>query len=219
MRCSASWKSLPVQTRVGARAEAALTQAREQLGARLGCEVGEIVWTSGPTEANHAVLHHIAYSTEGKVWLSAIDHPSLLAAARRFFPRTHRFIPVTSADLNWLPDQLKMKRPALVPVMAANNETGVLQPWREALTLCREYSVPFFCDAAQWVGKLPVKGLGKCNYMSGNAHINGGPGRKTWRGAGHDSGAGGARDDVGAGRGTRSRWSCPTCWLAGSAGL
>lgn len=156
--------------RQGARAEAALAQAREQLAARLGCAAAaEIVWTSGATEANNAVLHHAMRTTEGEVWISAIEHPSVLAVAQRFFSKTHRLIPVTRAgvvDLTWLAVKLMERRPVLVAVMAANNETGVLQPWREALALCRENGVPFFCDAAQWVGKLPAHGLGACDYMS-----------------------------------------------------
>jgi cysteine desulfurase len=59
--------------------------------------------------------------------------------------------------------------------MAANNETGVLQPWREALAICQQYKVPFFTDAVQWLGKLPAKGLGECDYLSGAAHKFGGP--------------------------------------------
>ncbi len=164
--------------RIGARADTALSQAREQLAAHLGCPAADIVWMSGATEANNAVLHHAMLATEGEVWLSAVEHPSLLAAGRRYFPKTHRLIPVTSVgviDLNWLADRLKMKRPVLVAVMAANNETGVLQPWSEALALCQAQGVPFFCDAAQWVGKMPAAGLGKCDYMSGCAHKYGGP--------------------------------------------
>jgi cysteine desulfurase len=59
--------------------------------------------------------------------------------------------------------------------MAANNETGVLQPWREVRELCAEHDAPFFCDAAQWVGKLPSTGLGECDFVSGCAHKFGGP--------------------------------------------
>jgi cysteine desulfurase len=59
--------------------------------------------------------------------------------------------------------------------MAVNNETGIVQPWREALALCREAGVPFFCDAAQWIGKLPATGLGACDWLSGCAHKFGGP--------------------------------------------
>lgn len=164
--------------RLGARADAALGQAREKLAGWLGCGAEEIVWTSGATEANNAVLHHAALARAGEVWISAIEHPCMLAAARRYFPKTHRMIPVTRqgvADMEWLADELKQRRPGLVAVMAANNETGVLQPWRDVSALCREHGVPFFCDAAQWVGKLPGGGLGVCDFVSGCAHKFGGP--------------------------------------------
>ena len=166
--------------RLGTRAEAALTQAREKLARLLGCDALDIVWTSGATEANNAVLHHFSLGTAKKaeVWISAIEHPCVLEAARHYFPKRHVFIPVTasgSVDLDWLTDTLKRKRPALVAVMAANNETGVIQPWRKALALCRENQVPFFCDAAQWIGKMPAKSLGECDFVSGCAHKFGGP--------------------------------------------
>jgi cysteine desulfurase len=59
--------------------------------------------------------------------------------------------------------------------MAANNETGVIQPWREALDLCRKFEIPFACDASQWIGKLPSGGLGESNFVTGCAHKFGGP--------------------------------------------
>jgi cysteine desulfurase len=59
--------------------------------------------------------------------------------------------------------------------MAANNETGVLQPWLETLMLCREAGVPFLCDGAQWIGKLPSEELGACDFVAGCAHKFGGP--------------------------------------------
>jgi cysteine desulfurase len=60
-------------------------------------------------------------------------------------------------------------------VMAANNETGVLQPWREVLALCRRHEVPFCCDAVQWLGRIAAQGLGACDFVSGCAHKCGGP--------------------------------------------
>ena len=164
--------------RLGARADAALAQARERLAGWLGCDAAEIVWTGGATEANNAVLHHAALAGAEEVWISAIEHPGVLAAARRYFPKAHRLIPVTGEGvlgIAWLAEELKRRRPGLVAVMAANNETGVLQPWREARALCRERAVPFFCDAAQWVGKLPASRLGSCDFMTGSAHKLGGP--------------------------------------------
>ena len=164
--------------RLGARADAALAQARERLAGWLGCDAAEIVWTGGATEANNAVIHHAALAGAEELWVSAIEHPCVLAAARRWFPKAHRLIPVTRegmVEIGWLAEELKHRRPGLVAVMAANNETGVLQPWREVLALCREHAVPFFCDAAQWVGKLPASRLGDCKYMTGSAHKLGGP--------------------------------------------
>ena len=164
--------------RLGARADAALTGARETLAAILGCQPEEIVWTSGATEANNAALHHAAAASEGEVWISSIEHPCVIAAAERHFGTRQRRIPVTRdgvVEVAWLADALRQSRPALVGVMAANNETGVLQPWREIGALCREHNVPFFCDAAQWIGKLPTAGFGACDFVSGCAHKFGGP--------------------------------------------
>jgi cysteine desulfurase len=166
--------------RVGARADAALAEAREKLATLLGCHSLDLVWTSGATESNNLVLHHFARvldpAAEG--WVSAVEHPSVLEPARRYFGRRLRLIPVTRTgvvDLDWLAEQLQRTRPGFIAVMAANNETGVLQPWREVLALCRRRQVPLFCDAVQWVGKLPARGLGECDFVTGSAHKFGGP--------------------------------------------
>lgn len=159
--------------RLGARADAALQQAREKVAAWLGCEPLEIVWTSGATEANNAALHHLA-TREGEAWVSAIEHPSLLAAARKHFAGRQRLLPAP-LDPAWLRAELECVRPACVAAMAANNETGALLPWRALAAACRERGVPFLCDAAQWIGKLPGHGLGTCDLVSGCAHKFGGP--------------------------------------------
>ena len=58
--------------------------------------------------------------------------------------------------------------------MAANNETGVLQPWSELASLCTERGVAYHCDATQWIGKLPIDGLPECDYLTASAHKFGG---------------------------------------------
>jgi cysteine desulfurase len=166
--------------RIGARAEVALNDAREKLAAFLDCGPLEIIWTSGATESNNAVLHHLAQSLghEAEIWISATEHPCVLWGARHYFPARHRLIPARRSgivDLDWLETSLRVSRPGAVAVMAANNETGVLQPWREVLSLCQHHEVPLFCDAAQWIGKEPAQGLGECEYVSGCAHKFGGP--------------------------------------------
>ncbi|HEY4953065.1 MAG TPA: cysteine desulfurase family protein [Verrucomicrobiae bacterium] len=164
----------------GARAEAALREAREKLAALLGCHANEIIWTSGATEANNTVMHHFAHTLEAKseVWVSAIEHPCIDESARHYFGKRAKFIPVTHdgvIDLDWLTIELADTRPGLIGVMAANNETGVIQPWREILSICQSYEVPFFTDAVQWLGKMPAHGLGDCDFVSGAAHKFGGP--------------------------------------------
>jgi cysteine desulfurase len=164
--------------RLGARAETALGQAREKLAAWLDCDPHDIVWTSGATEANNTAIHSAAANGAKDIWISAIEHPCTLAATERYFGKGRQSIPVTRdgvTDVAWLAEALKISTPGLVAVMAANNETGVLQPWREVLERCREHGVPFFCDAAQWIGKLPAQGLGACDFVSGCAHKFGGP--------------------------------------------
>ncbi len=165
--------------RAGARADAALTEAREKLAASLGCHATDIIFTSGATESSNTVFHAIARDrSKDEVWISAIEHPCVVEPAQFHLGKRLRVIPASRSglvDLNFLSSELKHKRPALVAVMAANNETGALQSWGEALALCHEQGVPLFCDAAQWMGKLPATGLGACDWVSGCAHKFGGP--------------------------------------------
>ena len=157
-----------------------LTDAREKLAAFLGCHPGDIIWTSGATEANNMVTHHFAQDArrEDEIWVSAIEHPCVHESAKHYFGKRAKLIPVTHdgvVDLDWLTTEMADKRPGLVGVMAANNETGVIQPWREIHAICQAYEVPFFTDAVQFIGKMPLKGLGECDYVSGAAHKFGGP--------------------------------------------
>ena len=86
--------------------------------------------------------------------VSAIEHDSVLAAA----PDARR-IPVGPdgvTDLQALEEQLETLRPALVSVMLANNETGVLQPVREVVACARRHGALVHCDAVQAAGKIPI---------------------------------------------------------------
>lgn len=166
--------------RIGGRSETALTEARQKMAGYLGCDPLDIVWTSGATESSNMVFNHFAQAaqTSDEIWVSAIEHPSVLTPANFYFAKTLRLVPITAsgvADLNWITESLKKKRPRLIAMMAANNETGVIQPWHKLAEICREKEIPFFCDAVQWMGKLPAKNLGQCDFASGSAHKFGGP--------------------------------------------
>ncbi len=164
----------------GTRASIALADAREKLAAYLGCHPLDIVWTSGATEANNMVMHHFAKKLDPakKIFVSAIEHPCVDDSSKHYFGKRVKAIPVTRdgvIDMDWLTAELADERPGLVAVMAANNETGIIQPWPEILAMCQAYEVPFFTDAVQFIGKMPCKGLGDCDYVTGAAHKFGGP--------------------------------------------
>jgi len=164
----------------GTRAALVMADAREKLAASLGCHPMDLIWTSTATEANNMVTHHFARTlgAQGEIWISAIEHPCVHDSAKHYFGKRAKVIPVTRdgvADVDWMTAEMADTRPGLVSVMAANNETGVLQPWREILAICQAYEVPFFTDAVQFIGKMPLKGMGDCDYVSGAAHKFGGP--------------------------------------------
>jgi cysteine desulfurase len=113
------------------------------------------------------------------VAISAIEHPSVREAARAWLGRGRVIeIPVDDHGLvqpEALAAILQRDAPALVSVIAASNESGVLQPWQALREVCREAGVRFHTDATQWLGKLGAEELGTCAYLTGSAHKFGGP--------------------------------------------
>ena len=147
----------------GQQAKAALDRAREQVAAFLGVEPREIVFTSGGTEADNLALQGIAYRYRERgrhILVSAIEHPAVLRTAEAlaragFIVET---VPVT-VDGVVDPERVReMIRPdtLLVSVMAANNDTGVIQPIGRIGPICRERGVLFHVDAVQGAGKMSL---------------------------------------------------------------
>jgi len=148
----------------GWRAEAAVELAREGLATALGAaDPREIVFTSGTTESDNLAVKGVAWAARGRrdhIVTTSVEHPAVLdtcrALARDGFSVTT--LPVDGDGLVD-PDSVKAAigdRTALVSVMAANGEVGVLQPLEEIGRLCRERGVLFHTDAAQAVGKVPI---------------------------------------------------------------
>jgi cysteine desulfurase len=164
--------------RWGQRAERALDEARHSVAAVLGCSESELVWTSGATESANAVLASLAKNSDGCLLVSPVEHPCVLEPAKRWFCSRMKVLGCDSAgriDLEEIRKTLASGPVAAVVVMAANNETGVIQPWQRLADLCSEQGVPFVCDATQWVGKRDSRGLGQCTYAFGSTHKVGGP--------------------------------------------
>lgn len=164
--------------RPGQRAERALDLAREELAVHLGAQPSDLVWTSGATEAANATLAHLSKQTRSALAVSAIEHPCVMEAAERWFEGRLEIIPVDAngiVQIERVRTLLASKTIGALAAMAANNETGVLQPWRTLQQLCTENGVPFVCDATQWMGRLPGTELGACDYVFASGHKFGAP--------------------------------------------
>jgi cysteine desulfurase len=146
----------------GREAEAAVEQARVQVASIIKAEPREIIFTSGATESNNlavkgALRFHRQFGKDHMVTL-VTEHKCVIESARAMEREGSRvtFLPVESnglIDLQKLEAALEEKT-ALVSVMAAHNEIGVIQPLAEIGALCRARSILFHSDAAQAVGKI-----------------------------------------------------------------
>jgi len=148
----------------GWRAEAAVENARERLAAAIGAgDPREIVFTSGTTESDNLALMGVARANRKRrdhLVTTCIEHPAVLDACRAL-ERDGFSVSYLPVDGDGLVDPGAVRaaigeRTALVSVMAANSEIGVLEPLAEIGRICRERNVLFHTDAAQAVGKIRV---------------------------------------------------------------
>jgi cysteine desulfurase len=146
----------------GRQAALALEQAREKLAALIGAEPREIVFTGCGTESTNAALHSITLTLPQKrhVITTVVEHSATLkySSVLEKAGYTITRLPVDSGgalDLKLLENSIRPDT-AIVSVMMANNETGVIFPIREIAAICRRHGVLFHTDAVQVAGKLPI---------------------------------------------------------------
>ena len=149
----------------GQAAHEALEHARRQVAGLLGARPEEIVFTGGGSEADNLAICGVAFAQGERgrhIVTTAVEHPAVLNTCR-YLQRRHGFaVTVLAVDPTGLVDPDEVRRAirddtVLVSVMHAQNEVGTIQPVAEIAAVTRERGVALHTDAAQSVGKVPVR--------------------------------------------------------------
>lgn len=156
------------QHKRGRDASVAVERTRELLAELLQVRPKQIRFTSGATESNSWLLSHFS-SLEGVLLGSAIEHPAVGA----WLDQTIPVLASGVVDVDWLEKRLGEGGVSMVSVMAANNETGVVQPVSEIHTLCKRFEVPYHCDAAQVFNR--IEWTGTADFITLSGHKMGAP--------------------------------------------
>ncbi len=149
----------------GHAAKEAVDQARAQVASLLGCAPDEIIFTSGGSESDNMALKGIAFANRERgthLITSQIEHPAVLNTCRYLEARHGFRVTYLPVDGNGLVDPAAVEaamtpQTILITIMHANNEVGTLEPIEEIGRLARQHGIAFHTDAAQSVGKVPVR--------------------------------------------------------------
>lgn len=167
---------------LGQKARVVVENAREQIAAIINAEPAEIVFTSGGTESDNAVIKGVLAASEGKteVISSQMEHHAVLDPVEHASNLGFNPVFVDQGSDGIITPNLVRERltsnTALVSLMHVNNELGTLNPIKDISALCREMDIPVHTDAVQSLGKIPidVQELG-VDFLSGSAHKIYGP--------------------------------------------
>lgn len=145
-----------------------IEQARRTIATTLGAKPGELVIGASATECNLMALYGLFLARQKKdpsltrILVSPIEHSSVHENVKILGDRVGAEIVFLKTDkngvidLNDLRHLIQSSSVALVSVMGAHNETGVLQSWKEIAKICAEYHVPYHCDLVQYFGRFAI---------------------------------------------------------------
>ena len=163
--------------RSGRKARSIIENSRKKIASMMGANAQNIIFTSGATEANCLAIN-ASYKMTAIV--SSIEHPSVLSQRNDSI-----LIPVDQSGVVSLEELEKIlykskSKKMFISVMSVNNETGVIQPIKEIINLCRNYNTIIHVDAVQAIGKIPIKmnesfEESKIDLLTISSHKIGGP--------------------------------------------
>ena len=150
---------------LGTKTLMGMENARAVCAKILGADFDQLIFNSGATEGISSVFHSVLNREHKKkiIIISGIEHSAVINTAN-FYAQERGFevkiLPVNGdgvVDVEILKQWIGQNKNniALVSVMAANNETGVIQPFKEINSLCVDSNIPFLCDTTQYIGKTP----------------------------------------------------------------
>jgi cysteine desulfurase len=148
---------------LGTKTLMGMENARLACAKILGATPDQIIFTSGATEGISTVFHTLLSENSKKtIIISGIEHSAVVNSAKYYEERGMKLIiaPIDCdgvVELNTLTELIltNINDLALVAIMAANNETGVIQPFEKINQLCTKNNIPYFCDTTQYIGKVP----------------------------------------------------------------
>jgi len=156
------WGNPSSSYRFGAKLKTVIEHARAQVAELIGAHPQEVIFTSGGTESNNAAIHAAFKANPEKrhIVTSAVEHSSVLNYCKSLENDGCRvtYLPVDREGLLNLADleNAIAADTAVVSLMWANNETGVLFPVKEIADICRARGVLYHCDAVQTAGKVAI---------------------------------------------------------------
>lgn len=149
---------------LGAKTLMGMENARAVCAKILGADYDQVIFNSGATEGISTVFHSILgcdKNTKKTIIISGIEHSAIINTANYYASEKGynvKVLPVTKDGVveletlkKWVAEETS--NIALISIMAANNETGVIQPYNEINELCKSNNIPFLCDTTQFIGK------------------------------------------------------------------